>query len=234
MSPIWNSVEGLTSIVTAANWGIVLALLVAFALSIVTVITGHRRDTLQQVANRSQEQQIADANARAADASERAARLEAATEQMKLAQERLRTESLEIRLRLERERRERLRLEERIGPRSLSAVQRMTLVAILAEGRGKNVSLRALNSTPESSSFAQQVRDAFVEAGWQAPPVLHATVRETEALPGLTIVLHSVPNATTMTVRRAFGEAGVAATYRTDQKILADQVLIVVGHKPAL
>ena len=230
---MWNSVEGLTSIIATANWGIVLALLVALALSLVSVVSGSRRDTLLQIADSAQEEQIADGRTRVAEANARAAQLEAAAAQARLDQEKLREQNLELQVRVERERFERLKLEALIGPRSLSPVQRKTLVAILEEGRGKTVSLRALNSTPESAAYAEQLREVFVEAGWQAAPVLYGVVGDTDVPTGLVVVQHTVPNATTMAVRKALGEAGVAATYRSDHRLVADQILIVVGQKPA-
>jgi len=167
------------------------------------------------------------------EANERAERLEVAAEEARQEREALRSENEALQTAARRERIQRRQLEERLGPRSVSPEHRRTLVALLAASQGSTVNVRALNSTAESSTYAEQIREAFVAAGWHAAPVLYATVAESEALPGLTVVLHDVSNATTLAVRNALGEAGVHATYRSDWRLEADQVLVVVGQKPA-
>jgi hypothetical protein len=59
MNDVWNSVEKLDSLVTAANWGIALTLLVAFACTVVAIKLGGRKDALTHATELGKAERIA-------------------------------------------------------------------------------------------------------------------------------------------------------------------------------
>lgn len=73
-------------------------------------------------------------------------------------------------LKAEQERHERVKLEARIAPRSLTKAQQGELAAVLAVFKGQKGTVRAAPSTPESEMFARWLAAPLREAGWDITP----------------------------------------------------------------
>ena len=222
---MWSSSEGLTTIIKIANWGMALTILATFALTVFTIIATNRRETFLTAADRAQEERISAANKIAGESNQLAG--EAMVEQ-----ERLRTNNLELQRTLEQERIERLRLEERFAPRSISAEQMRQAINALRSATQMEVSIRATNSTSESSRYADQIRTVFLAADWTAPAVFHEVVAGIEALTGV-IVLAGTNSPSGGIVQKAFTQSDIPAQYAVDPSLPLTTVVIVVGQKPA-
>lgn len=122
------------------------------------------------------EQAIANANATAeqakegnAKANERAAALELQAEQARLATRKIEESNLVISRNLERERLERLRLEEvinRMKPRALSVSQIQLISANLGTAPNGIIEIAAEGACSDCSAYSAQIAEGFRNAGW--------------------------------------------------------------------
>lgn len=237
-SAVWNSVDHLSLISTRANWGIAVTLLLGGVLTAVTIVATNRKDSLLRVADFAREERIAQAQKGAADANERAATLEFRAAQANEQVERLQQENLklsarvqELNIEAEKERIERLKIEERVAPRTIAPSRRAKLIAALSPGQGSVVRIIARNSTPESSQFAEQLRTVFVAAGWQAPAVFHQTIGGIRVDAGVAVSVHDSAEPLGILAQRAFTEAGIDLNAKVDSRIPPHEVSLVVGQK---
>jgi len=123
-------------------------------------------------------------------------------------------------------------LEERQAPRTVSAAQRERLVPILAEAKSAIASIRATNSTAESSSFAEELREVFLAAGWKADPVFYNMVVGVPVEPGVVMVVNNVSSPLGLLVQRAFQSVGIELKGAVNQTVPSGTVLFIVGQKP--
>jgi hypothetical protein len=135
LESLWNSPDKLSALVTRANWGIAFALLLSFVLTVLVIKAGGRRDTLQA-------KMIADTNLLAAQANERAGKLE--------------KEAAELESK-------NLALEVAIAPRRLSDRQEREL-AELSRFAGRIVGIKSYSSDTEGFILASQITDALAKS----------------------------------------------------------------------
>jgi hypothetical protein len=121
LKTIWDSIDSLSSVVTRANWGIAMTLLFGCLFTAISIIAGNRKDELLKASDLTREERIAQAQALAAGANERAgsangraAKLEVAAEHARLQQEQVRKQNLELQSQVEKEKLARLKIEERL------------------------------------------------------------------------------------------------------------------------
>lgn len=170
----WGSIERLSRVITLANWGIALSLLIGFGCTVLAIKAGSKRDKLIAIEDSKREQKVADtlklaadANERAGKASERAATLE--------------VEALRLRMQLASQ-----------GPRAnlLTAENRRRLVEALKPFSGQKIDVRrsawalevngaVVSSTPlgdDTVGLSEALVGILKEAGWQVPsaPLLAA------------------------------------------------------------
>ena len=142
LEPLWNSPDKLSTLVTRANWGIAFALLLSFVLSVLVIKAGGRKDTLLQEQERQKAKVIADTNLLAAQANERAGKLE--------------KEAAELESK-------NLTLEAAIAPRRLSERQQKEL-AELTKFAGRTVGIKSYSSDTEGFILASQITDVLAKS----------------------------------------------------------------------
>lgn len=214
----------------------VWVVLVIFAFTfIAAAVYVERKNALALAVDRAQEERIAQSNRLAGEANERAARSQLDAAEAMRQQETLRAQNLILETNLERERSERLRLEARVAPRSISAEQRATIVRTLrpAPGQKFTAGIRVPYGTAESTRYADQLRAVFLAAGWNAPDVVHNMVAGVQQPSGVIVVATGQSSPSGALIRRAFQQSDVEAQYQTDPALPLDSVVIIVGQKPA-
>jgi hypothetical protein len=225
LSEIWNSVDKLSSTINTANWGIAGTLIVTFVFTAIVIKAGNRKDALLRVAEVENEKTIADTRKLAADANERAARLG-------LEQEQLKAQNLTLQSVVETERIKRMELERQAGFRTISKEQRLEALSLLAGAPGATASIRAPNSSSESSQFAETLRQLFAESRWNAPPVFYNMVGGMPVERGVVLVVHDQQNRLGILVLQAFRKIGVEMKGAVDSNIDQNSIILVVGQKP--
>ncbi len=180
------------------------------------------------------------------------ARAQASAAELKT--EEIRKLNLDLQLVVERERTERIKLEKQVQDtasvaktasaqaaqvdadtqsRKLTVQQKAAMLSELKKAVGSTLFIRATNSTPESESFANAIRQVFVEAGWKGDPVFLNMVVGTPTPPGLTVVGHGPDDVAAIAVQKALQGAGIDASYGINPDgVGSKQVVIVVGQKP--
>ena len=139
---MWSSAETLQAI---SSW----SLIVALCAGIVTAVSG----AVGTVAgNKANDLNAREANIRIAEANEKAARANEEAERLRLA--------------VEHERMERLKLEEKVQPRKISAVQAELIKASLAAAPKGKVYINPDWMDPEAKLFAAQIASVLEVVGY--------------------------------------------------------------------
>ena len=139
---IWNSVERLSSIITVANWGIAITLLVTFFCTVVVIAAGNRKDKLlaaedlrkaEQIANLEHSNlalrsQVATLEISGAEARKDVATLQTAASDAKAAQQKVEIELSKQQEKTANAERALLALQRRMEPRRISSDQRIRLI----------------------------------------------------------------------------------------------------------
>ena len=139
--------------------------------------------------------------------------------------------NLELQSQAEKERIARLALEKQIAPRTITVDQRQSLIGILKAAKNATIKMRATNSTPESTQFAEQIRDMFVAAGWNAPPVFLNMVVGIAIPPGIQIVVNDNKSTLGILIQTAFRSVGIDTPGSIQPNIPPDTVIMVIGQK---
>ncbi len=148
---LWNSMEGLTSLITFANWGIAMTLLLGFAFTAIAIKAGSRKDSFSQIEEDKKSQLIADTYKLAGEANERAAVANKAAG--------------EANERAEKEHLERLRLEAQIQPRTLTVGQQSAIGKALHRFAGHHVQVVSYGSDAEGMRLGRQLIAALQSGG---------------------------------------------------------------------
>jgi hypothetical protein len=170
------------------------------------------------------------ANAQAEMAYKEKRRLEAEMAHASVHHEQLRKENLELQLAIEKERTERLRIEEQLGSRHIGTAQRQTIGATLAVFKGQKVTIVTLPGDPEITAFAGEIKTALAEAGITVT-MSHALVFG-KRQSGISLEVGMRRRQTATALAKAFVDAGVVsgaitATEADDSDLLE----ITVGPK---
>jgi hypothetical protein len=169
MHSFWNSVDELSKLIFALQWG--STLIVAALGGTIIALTIHKNN-LQKEAERIKDVQIAQAREAAAEANSTA-------QQAILKQREIEQESLKLALRLEEEHQARLRLEQGVSttqsavqevkakqqPRHLIEKQKETLLSVLSTVPGTTIEMAYLTDR-ETSDFAKEIIDVILKSGW--------------------------------------------------------------------
>jgi hypothetical protein len=115
-----------------------------------------------RVRDHDSETQIARLRSSTADTLERAGKLEVTAQQ-------LRESNLGLQRDLERERTERLKLEERVKPRAIPADKREELITLLRAAPKGQVFVVPKKFDEEAEQFAKQIADALKDGGFDVP-----------------------------------------------------------------
>lgn len=138
----WHSIDGLSSLIRNANWGIALSVLFSFLFTVVVIVADKKREGLTRQAELAKQKEIAGINKLAGDANERAGELEKEAAELKAAN---------------------LRLEAAIAPRRLSQRQEKVL-STLAKFSGRTVGISSYASDTEGLILATQIIDALTKS----------------------------------------------------------------------
>jgi hypothetical protein len=134
---MWESIDGLSTLIRLATWGIVITLLLGSGLTAFTIVADKKRERLVRKQDSAKDQYIADTNKLAGDANERAGKatqraeeltqeniklkgaFDRSTAETLLREEELKAINLATESKLEQERKTRLELEQSLAPRIL-------------------------------------------------------------------------------------------------------------------
>jgi hypothetical protein len=140
---MWESIDGLSSLIRVLTWGIVIALLLSGVLTALTIVADKKRERLTRKQDSVKDQYIADTNKLAGDANERAGKFE-------IEAARLTAENLQ--------------LEAAITPRRLSERQKTDLSG-LSRFAGRRIEIKSYSSDTEGLLLATQILGALSKSG---------------------------------------------------------------------
>ncbi len=183
----------------------------------IAILAASRKNTLDRTAELKKEEIVVKTNKIAAEANLQAKEIE--------------KKNLELQSQAEKERIARLALEKQIAPRTITVDQRQSLIGILKAAKNATIKMRATNSTPESTQFAEQIRDMFVAAGWNAPPVFLNMVVGIAIPPGIQIVVNDNKSTLGILIQTAFRSVGIDTPGSIQPNIPPDTVIMVIGQK---
>jgi hypothetical protein len=126
-------------------------------------------------------------------------------------------------------------LKVNLRPRHLSQDQRSQLVAELKDAPKLTVEMEcAIASGPDAMEYADEIRGALVEAGWDVSPVVYST--RAPVNPGIELVQRNRGPAlpSTQALLVAFGSVGVVLTplHDTPLELAENRIRIFVGTNP--
>jgi hypothetical protein len=149
---MWPSEETASRLYDLANWGLITGLVVGVVSTIFVVWMGNTKESYLQG-------RLADTNAIAASANERAAEAGKGTAEALVEQERIRLENLTLQSRL-------ASLQKQSEPRRLTGEQRASLTKRLASIKD-GLTIVSPMADGEASDFADDFNSAVQSAGWQ-------------------------------------------------------------------
>ena len=128
----------------------------------------------------------------------------------------------EAKKQVEKEREARLRLEEQLAPRKLTAQQRLQFIGLLKANPEPIMIMVPMNDS-EAGNFSEMIKDALEKAGWSVGT-------------GYTLPVNIPPGLTTNSdlVQQALSAIGFEARGLIDQRILHagwGKTLLLVGSK---
>jgi hypothetical protein len=138
----WHSIDGLSSLIRNANWGIALSVFFSFLFTVVVIVADKKREGLTRQEELSKQKEIAGINKLAGDANERAGELEKEAAELKAAN---------------------LRLEAAMAPRRLSQRQEKVL-STLTKFSGRTVGVKSYSSDTEGLILATQIIDGLKQS----------------------------------------------------------------------
>ena len=201
MSPhgLWNSIDRLSSLVTLANWGIAISLLLGFTFTVIAIKASGRKDELVSVEELKKSGQIADTMKLAGDANERAAKLEAGNIALKTELERATAESRSKQTELEVEQRKTAEAQEKAARAQKELAGNLSSFALRSGDRVldfqkfadgiKDVSKLSVEiwyapNDEETDSFSYDIQRALNIANWR---VSRRTLTPEDSLAGIRV-----------------------------------------------
>jgi len=139
----WNSIDGLSSLIRNANWGIAASVLFTFLFTVVVIVADKKREKLTKQEDLVKQEEIAGINRLAGEANERAGKLE--------------KEAADLTAK-------NLQLEAAIAPRRLSGRQEEALASLTAFAP-KIVAVKSYSSDTEGLILATQIVNGLTKAG---------------------------------------------------------------------
>lgn len=167
------------------------------------------------------------------------ARSEAATANQRAAESN--RDAAQLKLELERERRERLELERRMAPRRVSDALRARIRKLAAPDRDTRLFLKVALNNAEGDRLINEIGAALMEAGWERDRIEGSTEFGASYPEGVTVCVNP-QEATDATIRnparglvQAFQEADLASRYPIvhDEGTPVGTVTIMAGLKPS-
>lgn len=231
-----NSRKAMT-IEDVAFWSFVARCSVV-VLSVLSAIAGFlalyfslKSDALKDAALRSFQTEsslaIASADARAADANRKAAEASEGTAKALLATE-------EQRERAAKAEKDLLEVQQKLRPRTISVDQRTRLVAILSVSPKGPVHITCILGDGEGLAFAQQINDLLRSVGWTVEDGGVSQAAFTGNPVGLVILVHSASSAPphAIVLQQAFAAVGIPLGGTEKTALAEGSVEIIVGAKP--
>lgn len=158
---IWDSTERLISYSFWTQLFVVGVSFLAVPLTVTALFLTYRKDNLDRIHELEGQRELNETKAVAAKANERAA-------QLQLEAERLHKANLELQSQVELERTARLKIEERMRPRSLSAEAIKRIIVAMRTPAEKGADVYAYPNDAEVAGIARQIVQALSAAGWRA------------------------------------------------------------------
>jgi len=226
---------------TLESWHSVLQV-ASIALLILTIgvgagaiVTGNRIASRQRVQIASADQQINEANMKAAAAAERAARAQADAVAANERATTLDREASRLRERVAAAEREHPDSHAPITPRRLSQSQVAALTgALRAANPHGPVSIQSVMGDAEGLAYATQIDEALKAAGWNTNGVYQRPSAGAANPIGFGIVIKkiAISPAHAAVLLRAFKTAGLLLNVVEAPAVPADVVILLVGNRP--
>lgn len=143
-----------------------------------------------------------------------------------------------LKIELEKERSDRLRLEERLAPRRLQNGDREKFKAAIKPFANTKVKLGVPQNNAEGDALLNQIGEAMLEAGWQREDIQGATELGATYPDGVTILIcpqeRESPPALALAMALALKEIGLSADppLALHQDLTEGQVKVAMGFKP--
>jgi hypothetical protein len=269
---LWNSIDRLARLITYANWGIACSLLLGFVFTAVVIKAGNRKDELATMEGAKSTARIAELGhdteklksgnlklgidletqkERAATAEGKIAGLQKDASEAKSAQLEVETKLSAQEAETARAKSDLAKLQVLVQWRTVTPEQsKKFLTATMNEPKGE-VHVKAQADDPESISFAVELRQMLVDAGFNAPPVATAYVVGVGSI-GLSLQVNSaatlthpdpnmpskyfIPNGSPVihsgAVKVGLDAAGMAVNVNVNSGSRNNEVVLQVGRKP--
>jgi hypothetical protein len=244
---LWNSIDKLSSLITIANWGIAITLLVTFAFTVVVIKAGTRKDQLtgaedlrkaEQIANLEHSNltlrsQVATLEVSGAEARKDVAVLQKAAADAKASQQRVELDLAKQQEKTATAEHALLALQRRMEPRRISPEQRARLIEILSHSPKGKVVIDCVLGDAEGQTFANDIEGVLKASGWEAgtnqgvysggnPVGFGILVRNAATAPQYATIL-----------QKAFFAIGIPLAGAERPDLPEGTVQIVVGNKPS-
>jgi hypothetical protein len=184
MHEFWNSPDKLGSLITAANWGIAITLLVAFACTAIVVKATSQKDALTAVVDIAKAQHIAELDGANLTLRGQVATLElsAGNIQIDLAKQREKAALAEKSL---------LELQQKVRWRTVTDDERQRFFTASAHLKKGPVKVTVASGDPEGLSFANELRSMLIDSGYTVSSVDVVPLLYTQYSVGLSVVIQS-------------------------------------------
>ncbi len=127
--------------------------------------------------------------------------------------------------------------ETLLGPRHLSASQQAQLISLLkGESHEYRVSVVAAFASPEARAYGEELREALAAAGWPTSPRVTSNPVFGGHIVGLHVFIKSKESPAIQAAVRLVNtlrQTGLGARDGVNPDLAANQIELVVGHKPA-
>ncbi len=155
---IWNSIDRLARVITLANWGIAVSLLLGFLFTVIVIKAGNRKDALAAIEESKSTAKITELGHDTEELKKGNLQLgiDLANAKGEMAQQEARAAEAEQSL---------LELQQRLAHRRISKAAQDKIAASLRPFRGSNVQLTKLGDA-EAAQFADDLLAILGNAGW--------------------------------------------------------------------
>lgn len=143
-----------------------------------------------------------------------------------------------LQIELEKERTERLKLEERLAPRRLRDAGREKFRNAIRPFARTKIKLGVPLNNAEGDALLNEIGQALLEAGWRGEDISGATELGVAYPDGVTVLIsdkdRSSPPIFATTLAKTFGELGLAAAppMALNENLAEGEVKIAMGFKP--
>lgn len=188
-------------------------------------------DELRVLYAQESDEKIQDAKAAAATAQKDAGTANSRAQQASLEQAQLSRSNLQLEATVEQERMARLKLEDRLRPRTISVGKAAILKDLLGKRKPHGVTVICIMNNPESCQYAKELAIALKDGGWYVDPNSIDGAAYVKPPVGVLIMAASASNQSAAYLQYALDASGIQTKGNLDPKLTQTEIKLIVGVK---